>query len=208
MRVALYARVSTKQHGQDVETQLQALKAWAKQKKLTIADIYADRGWSGAKARRPELDRLMQDARRRKFDSVVVWRFDRFARSVRHLLAALDEFSGLGIDFVSLTEAIDTSTAAGKLVFTVLAAVAEMMLALTRENVRCGVERARREGKQLGRPRKKVDEAFVKKALARGCSKKQIARELGIARSTVRAIEARGKPEGTEVRRRPGRRKK
>jgi DNA invertase Pin-like site-specific DNA recombinase len=107
-RVALYARVSTKNNGQDPETQLIALREYAGHRGMTVTDEYVDVGISGAKDRRPELDRLMTDARRRRFDIVLVTRFDRFARSTKHLVLALEEFSSLGIDFVSLNESIDT----------------------------------------------------------------------------------------------------
>lgn len=202
MRVAIYARVSTRQHGQDVNTQLLALRDWAKHKKAKIVSEYADRGWSGAKERRPELDRLMKDARRRQFDAVLVARFDRFARSVKHLILALDEFNGLGIDFISLSENVDTSTPMGRMVFHVLAAVAELERSLIKERVQLGVDRARKQGKRLGRPRKKnIDEQEIARQV-RSESIKAVARQWGIARSTVRAICHRT---ATEVRRRPHR---
>lgn len=210
MRVALYARVSTKQHGQDVETQLQALRPWAKSRKWKVSGEYADRGWSGAKERRPELDRLMADAKAKKFDAVLVVRFDRFARSVKHLIAALDDFKSWGVDFVSLSESIDTSTPMGKMVFTVLGAVAELERALIRERVQMGVDRARREGKRLGRPRKRVDAEEIARQVRSGKTTiKAIARESGIARSTVRAIAARCHAAAAKVRQKPsGRRDK
>lgn len=209
MRLALYARVSTKQHGQDVETQLQALRAWAKQRKWTIAGEYADRGWSGSKERRPELDRLMADSKVKKFDAVAVWKFDRFARSVKHLVTALDDFRSWGVEFVSLSESIDTSTPMGKAMFTILGAIAELERALIRERVQLGVDRAKRDGRTLGRPRKKVDEEEIARQVRRGKeSVKAIARQWGVARSTVRAIAKRSKPAATQVRKGPARRKK
>lgn len=194
-RVALYARVSTRQHGQDVETQLGALREYARARKWRVVDEYADTGWSGAKERRPELDRLMHDARVSGFDVVLVARFDRFARSVKHLLAALEEFSQLGVDFVSLGESIDTSTPAGRLVFTVLAAVAELERELIRERVRLGIARARRRGKRLGRrPRKIADEDAMLRAVERkGATVTGVAREFGIPRSTLRLLIKRRK---------------
>src|SRR5213594_4283273 len=119
-RVALYARVSTKNNGQDPETQLIALREYASHRGFEIIDEYVDVGISGAKDRRPELDRLMRDARRRKIDAVLVARFDRFARSTKHLVLALEEFQSLGIDFVSLNESVDTSTPMGKMIYTVI----------------------------------------------------------------------------------------
>src|SRR5215471_4003583 len=123
-RVALYARVSTRGHGQDPETQLLAMREFAAHRRIRVTGEYIDVGISGSKDRRPELDRLMIDARLRRFDAILVVRFDRFARSTRHLVLALEEFQALGIDFISLNESVDTSTAMGKMIFTVLGAVA------------------------------------------------------------------------------------
>ena len=152
-RVALYARVSTKNKDQDPETQLMALREYAGHRGFDIADEYVDVGISGAKERRPELDRLMTDARKRKIDAVLVARFDRFARSTRHLVLALEEFQSLGVHFISLSESIDTSTPIGKMVFTIIGAVAELERSLIRERVVMGLARARKQGKRLGRPR-------------------------------------------------------
>jgi DNA invertase Pin-like site-specific DNA recombinase len=190
-RVALYARVSTKNNGQDPETQLVALREYSRHRGFRIVDEYVDVGISGAKDRRPELDRLMTDARRRQFDVVLVARFDRFARSTKHLVLALEEFSTLGIDFVSLNESIDTSSPMGRMVFTVIAAVAELERAIIRERINAGVERARRQGKRFGRPGVVVDREKVATLKAAGHSIKAIAKECGIARSTVRGILAR-----------------
>lgn len=118
MNIAVYARVSTI-NGQDPEMQLRELREYCQRRSWTVVAEYVDAGISGAKEKRPELDRLLADAHRRHFDAVVVWRFDRFARSVSHLLRALETFRSLGIEFVSLSEQVDTSTPAGKLVFTV-----------------------------------------------------------------------------------------
>lgn len=190
MIVALYARVSTKQHGQDPETQLQPLRDYAAAKKCTILQEYVDLGVSGSKEGRPQLDRLMADARAKKFDAVLVWRFDRFARSVPHLLKALGEFGRLGIDFISMTESIDTSTAVGRMVFTILAAVAEMERSLIRERVQAGLNRARRQGKSLGRPRVLVDEVCVLELFRSGHSVRSIARAVGVSEATLRRIIA------------------
>src|SRR3984893_17717327 len=119
-RAAIYARVSTTGHGQSPEMHRHELRALLVRRGWEAPDEYVDTGISGAKDRRPELDRLMQDAHKRKFDVVAVWRFDRFARSVSHLLRALDTFRVLGIEFVSLSESLDTATPAGRMVFTVL----------------------------------------------------------------------------------------
>ena len=127
----------------------------------------------------------MKDARKRKFDVVIVARFDRFPRSVSHLLRALDEFYYLGIDFVSLSESIDTSTPVGKMIFTVLGAVAELERNPIKERVHMGISRARKQGKALGRPRVEVDPLQVAGLRARGLSWNQIAGRLGVGRGTA-----------------------
>jgi DNA invertase Pin-like site-specific DNA recombinase len=184
-RVAIYARVSTTGHGQDVSMQTRELRQFAEVRGWTVAGEYIDAGVSGAKDSRPELNRLMADAHKRRFDVVCVWRFDRFARSVSHLLRALETFKALGIDFVSFSEQMDTSTPAGKMVFTVLGAVAELERSLIVERVRAGLRNARAKGKQLGRPRVVVDAARIARLRAQGRSIREIANELGYSRSLV-----------------------
>jgi len=147
---------------------------------------YVDIGISGTKEKRPALDRLMADAHRRKFDVVVVWRFDRFARSVSHLLRALETFQALGVEFVSLSEQMDTSTPTGKMVFTVLGAVAELERSLIVERVKAGLRHAKAKGKRLGRPRKIVDAAQVARLRAEGASWAAIGKELAIGEGTAR----------------------
>ena len=121
----------------------------------------------------------MGEAHRRRFDAVIVWKFDRFARSVSHLLRALETFQALGIHFVSLSESLDTSTPAGKMVFTVLGAVAELERSLIVERVKAGLRNARAKGKRLGRPRKFVDASKVTNLRKQGRSWRKIARQLG-----------------------------
>ena len=147
-RSALYARVSSTD--QNPAMQSRELREYCKLRGWRIYDEYVDRGICGAKDSRPELNRLMADAHRRRFDAVVVWKFDRFARSVSHLLRALETFNALGIAFVSLSEQIDTTTPAGKMVFTVLGAVAELERSLIGERVRAGLRNAKAKGKRLG----------------------------------------------------------
>src|SRR5438552_3114110 len=154
---ALYMRVSTKGHGQTTDTQAIALREYAERRGFTIAEEYRDEGISGTKDSRPALDRLMKNARARKFDVVIVARFDRFARSVSHLLRALEEFNHVGVAFISVSEALDTSSPLGKMIFTVLGAVAELERNLIKERVQMGIHRARKQGKKLGRPRADVD---------------------------------------------------
>jgi DNA invertase Pin-like site-specific DNA recombinase len=160
MKVAMYGRVSTT-NGQDPEMQLRELRYCAR-RGWEIAGEYVDSGISGTKDKRPELDRLMADAHRRKFDVVAVWKFDRFARSVTHLLWALDTFRVLGIEFVSLSESLDTATPAGRMDFTVLGAVGELERSLIVERVRAGRRNARAKGTRLGRPRVVLDAARIR----------------------------------------------
>ena len=184
MKAALYARVSTT-NGQDPEMQLRELREYIDRRGWTIAGEYVDTGISGAREKRPELDRMMADAHRRRFDAVVVWKFDRFARSVSHLLRALETFKALGIEFVSLSEQMDTSTPMGKMVFTVLGAVAELERSLIAERVRAGLRNARAKGKKLGRPRRRVDAAKVERLRASGHSLNAISKLLKVSRGTI-----------------------
>ena len=165
-RTAIYARVSTANNGQDPLVQTREMKDYCPRRGWTIVDEYVDVGISGTKEKRPELDRLMADAHRRRFDAVVVWRFDRFARSVSHLLRALETFQALGIEFVSLSERLDTSTPTGKMVFTVLGAVAELERSLIVERVRAGMRNARAKGKRIGRPPRTQLSTEDRKAIA------------------------------------------
>ena len=170
MRAAIYARVSTNGSGQNPEMQIRDFKDYVARRGWSNAGEYIDVGISGAKDKRPQLDRLMADAHRRKFDVVIVWSFDRMARSVSHLLRALETFNSLGIAFVSLREQIDTSTPAGKMVFTVLGAVAELERSLIAERVRAGLRNARAKGKRLGRPRCGVEASRIVTLRAQGKS--------------------------------------
>lgn len=185
IRTALYARISTSNNGQSPEMQLRELREYCERRGWTVAGEYVDTGISGAKDRRPELDRLMADAHKRRFDVVSVWKFDRFARSVSHLLRALDTFRVLGIEFVSLSESLDTATPAGRMVFTVLGAVAELERSLIAERVRAGLRNAKAKGVRLGRPRMFVDVARIGSLHTQGCSVREIAAELGYSRSLV-----------------------
>jgi DNA invertase Pin-like site-specific DNA recombinase len=187
-RVAIYARISTANHGQDVTLQTRELEQFASSRGWNVAGVYVDQGVSGSKDSRPELNRLMADAHRRRFDVVCVWRFDRFARSVSHLLHAMETFKALGIDFVSFSEQMDTSTPAGKMVFTVLGAVAELERSLIVERVRAGLRNARAKGKRLGRPRVAVDAARIGRLRAQGLSWARIATEMGVGEGTVRRL--------------------
>src|SRR5216683_1397647 len=174
MKVAIYARVSTANNGQDPTMQTRELREYAERRGWTVAGKYVDVGISGTKEKRPELDRLMADAHRRRFDCVVVWKFDRFARSVSHLLRALETFKSQGIEFISYSEQMDTSTPTGKMIFTVLGAVAELERSLIIERVRAGVRNARAKGKRLGRPTVSVDRARIASLRSGGASWRNI----------------------------------
>lgn len=182
-RVALYARVSTAEQKPDL--QLDDLRALAHQRGWKIVGEFVEQGVSGAKVRRPELDRLMKEAKKGRIDIVVCWRFDRFARSVRHLVTALDEFNARGIDFVSVNDGIDTTTPAGRFTFHVIAAVAELEREILRERVRAGMTAAKKRGKHVGRPRTRVDLARALSLRAGGKSYKAIAEILGCGVGTV-----------------------
>ena len=180
MRVALYARVSTLDKGQDAEVQLRELRGYALRRGWSVVE-YVDSGISGAKDSRPELNRLMQDSERRKFDCVLVWKFDRFARSVSHLLRALDTFHALGIDFVSLSEACDTTTPQGKMLFTILGAVGEFERSLICERVRAGLAHARAKGRMPGPKPVALDVASLAARRQAGESLRAIAASLGVS---------------------------
>ena len=193
MKVSLYGRVSTDKGQQDPEMQLRELREFCQRRGWEIAGEYTDY-MTGTKDRRPELDRLMADAHRRRYDVCVVWKFDRMARSVSHLLRVLETFNSLGIQFVSLSEAIDTATPAGKMVFTVLGAVAELERSLIVERVKAGLRNARAKGKRLGRPSKGIDRSTVAALRSQGASWRAIAEKLGVGVGTLyRAAAVRSK---------------
>ncbi len=184
MRAAIYARVST-HVGQNPEMQLAELREYCARRGWEIVGEYVDAGLSGARERRPELDRMLVACKRRQVDAVVVYRYDRFARSLRQLVNALCEFDSLGIQFVSLHEGVDTSTPNGRLVFGIFATIAEFERELIRERVRSGIALARAQGKRIGRPRRPVDAAKVAELRAQGRSWTEIAHEMGVGLGTV-----------------------
>lgn len=189
-RVALYARTSTSRD-QNPAMQLEDLRRLAEQRGWQVVGEYVDVGHSGAKDRRPELDRLMRDVHAGKLNAVLCWRFDRFARSVRHLVSALDDFRARGIDFISMNDGIDTSTPAGRFTFHVIAAVAELEREIIRERVSAGLALARRRGARVGRPKVRVDLARAITLRASGKSLRNVAQELGIGAATLcRALDA------------------
>src|SRR5208283_5188998 len=151
MKCALYGRVSTLDKGQDVDLQLRELREYCSRRGWEIAGEYVDRGVSGAKESRPQLNRLMADAKQRTFDCVVVWRLDRFGRSLKHLVNALADLESLGVTFVSLRDGFDLSTASGRLMFGVVAAMGQFERELIKERVRAGMANAKAKGTRLGR---------------------------------------------------------
>lgn len=181
--VALYARVSTLE--QSCGLQLDELRRYANQRFDRVLE-FVDVGVSGTQRRRPQLDTLMQGARRRQFDAVVVWKFDRFGRSLKHLLDSLEDFHALGIDFISLTEGVDTTTPTGQLLFGIFGAVAQFERDLIVERVRAGIAHARNLGKQIGRPRVKVDVEPILRLRSQNFSLRKVARKLDIPVSRVR----------------------
>ncbi len=181
--VALYARVSTAD--QNCAIQLDDLRRFAGQR-LGRAYEYVDVGVSGAQRHRPKLDALLKDARKRLFDVVLVWKFDRFARSVKHLVDSLEEFRALGIDFISYTEGVDTTTPSGELLFHIMGAVAQFERDLIAERVRAGIAHARAMGKHIGRPRAPVDAERVLALRGEGKSLRSIAKTLAVPVSRVR----------------------
>lgn len=186
-RAAIYARVSTVV-GQSPAMQLDVLREFADRRELEVIAEFVDHGASGARERRPALDELMDAARKRQFDIVLVYRFDRWARSLRHLVTSLDEFDALGIDFVSYSESLDTSIPMGRAMFSIIGALAELERRIVAERSVEGQRRARARGKHVGRPRREVDEGRILRLRADGVSLRAIARETGVSRTVVTRV--------------------
>ena len=190
-RVALYARVST--GDQSCEAQLRDLREYVKARGWTGVREFTDTGFSGAKEKRPALDKLMAEVKAKRIDVVIVAAFDRFGRSVRHLVETLEVFRHLGVEFVSLREQIDTGSPLGQAVFTIIAAIAQLERSLIAEWVRAGLRRARAEGKRLGRPPLQVNRHDVERVAAQGLSVRQAAKLLGVSASSyLRLVRGRG----------------
>jgi DNA invertase Pin-like site-specific DNA recombinase len=193
VRVALYARVST-HNNQDPEMQLSELRQYTAHRGWEIVEEYTDEGVSGCKESRPALNRLMADACRRRFDAIVVWKIDRFGRSLKHLINSLAELGALGVSFVSLRDHLDLSTPSGRLMFQIIGAMAEFERALIQERVRAGLRNARAKGKRLGRPRVVVDSAKIVSLRAQGFSWSQIEAETGTSKGTAQRAFVESKP--------------
>lgn len=182
LRVAVYARVSTLD--QTPDNQLRDLREYARARGWTTVTEYVDHGVSGTKERRPALDDLMTAVRARKVDVVVVAAFDRFGRSVKHLVEALELFRHLDVEFVSLREQIDTASPLGKAIFSIVAAISELERSLIVERVKSGLRRAKAQGKQIGRPRVVVDEGRLRRTIAEGLPVRAAAKRLGVSPSS------------------------
>jgi len=188
IRAALYARCSTHDKGQDPELQLAPLREYCQRRGFEIAGEYVDNGVSGTKDRRPQLDRLMEAARKRQIDVVMVWKLDRFGRSLKQLVTALDELSGLAVGFISYQDSLDLTTPQGRLMFHIIASMAEFERELIKERVKAGLDNAKRKGKRLGRkPVPPVDMAKVISLHQKepGLSVRQLAGAVGMKKSTV-----------------------
>ena len=182
-RVALYARVSTL-NGQDPEMQLSELREYASRRGWTVTGEYVDQGVSGSKESRPELNQLMADAHRRKFDAVLVWKIDRFGRSLKHLVNALADLCAYGVAFVSFRDNLDLSTPSGRLMFQIIGAMAEFERSF-QERVRAGLRNARAKGKKFGRPRADVDADRVAALRRDGLSWSQVCRTLNVSKGSA-----------------------
>lgn len=186
-KVGIYARVSTADKGQDPEMQLKDLREYAHARGWKVFGEYTDIGESGAKDRRPQLDRLMEDARKRRIDGILVWKLDRFGRSLKSLVNTLEELRSLGIQFVSYTENLDFSTPAGRAMANLIGVFAEFERDLIRERVKAGIQNARCKGKRLGRC-PKINEGLlrtIRDMRDRRMSLRDISRELGVSKSLV-----------------------
>ena len=186
-KVGLYGRVSTTDKGQDPELQLKDLRAYANARGWKVFGEYVDKGESGAKDRRPQLDRLMEDARKRRIDGILVWKLDRFGRSLKSLVTTLEELRALGIQFVSYTENLDFSTPAGRAMANLIGVFAEFERDLIRERVRAGIQNAKSKGIRVGR-RPLIDEKLLRTVRDRrdkGISIRGISKELGLSKSLV-----------------------
>lgn len=180
-KVGIYARVSTLDKGQDVELQLSELRTYANARGWEIFKEYVDIGQSGAKEQRPALNKLNEDARKRKIDIVLVWRLDRFGRSLKHLIVSLDELKAIGVGFVSLKESLDFTTPTGRLMLHLLGAFAEFERELIRERVKAGVAHAKAKGKRLGRPTEEIDVRRLLEMRDQGSTVRAIAKGMGVS---------------------------
>jgi DNA invertase Pin-like site-specific DNA recombinase len=189
-RVALYARVSTLNR-QDPEMQLSELREYAARRGWTVFGEYVDQGVSGSRESRPELNRLTEDAHRRQFDAILVWKIDRYGRSLKHLVNALADLCAYGVAFISFRDNLDLSTPSGRLMFQIIGAMAEFERSLIQERVKAGLRNARAKGKKFGRPRVEIDAVRVAELRRDGLSWSQVCRTLNVSKgSAQRSVAA------------------
>ena len=184
IRVARYLRVSKVE--QDPQLQDDETAEFIERRGWEVADTYIDHGFSGAKDRRPDLDRLLEDARRRrKFEAVVCWRSDRLFRSLRHMVLTLDDLASYNVGFISVTEPFDTTCPSGKLLMHIVAAMSEFERSILIERVKAGVAAARRRGERLGRPRARLDGDELRRLRDEGWTMRRLAEHMGVGASTI-----------------------
>lgn len=181
--VGIYCRVSTQEQSSDM--QLTALRDYCRARGFKIYKEFIDNGISGSRDSRPALNELMDAVRKHRVQAVLVYKFDRFARSTKHLVLALEEFQSLGIDFISFSENVDTSSPLGKAVFTIVSAIAELERNIIVQRVRHGLDNARRKGVKLGRRTNPYSDSEILAMAGRGSSTREIGKVLGISNATV-----------------------
>jgi len=190
-RAAIYCRVSTLNHGQSLDLQLNDLRKLAEQRDFQVVKEYCDEGQSGSKSSRPALDAMMTDAKRGKFQTLLIWKLDRLGRSTAHLIQLLEEFKAWGVELVSFSEGLDFTTTSGKLFYTLISAFAEFERDCIRERVRAGLRAARAKGTRLGRPRVTVDAAQIAMLRNKGASWATISAGTGLSKGTAqRAVRS------------------
>lgn len=198
MKAAIYARISTADKGQDVDLQLNDLRSYAKARGCPVSNEYVDLGQSGTKDRRPALDSLMDDCRKRKIDTIIVWRLDRFGRSLKHLINTLDELRQIGVSFISYQENLDFTSSTGLLLFHLLGAFAEFERNILRDRVKAGLANARAKGRKLGRPGKEVNPTTLEELKKSGKTIREISKELGISIGLVHKTLSKSSPQMSE----------
>jgi DNA invertase Pin-like site-specific DNA recombinase len=187
MKIAIYSRVSTTGKGQDVEVQARELREFAARRGWTVVQEFSDTGVSGAKERRPALDAMMQSAKQRRFDAILCWKLDRVGRSLKHLVNLLGELEAVGCALVSFSDNLDLTTPQGRLMFGIIASMAEFERALISERVKAGINHRRSKGLRVGSLKKEVDMAQVAVLRTQGASMASIAKTLGVSAGTIHA---------------------
>ncbi len=184
MNTAIYARTSTNNQQKGLESQIRALKSYCESKGINKYKLYKDSGISGSKSSRPELDALMEAVKAKKVDTVIVYSFSRFSRSTKHLLDTLELFNSLGVTFISISENLDTRTAMGKAVFTIISSLSQLERELISERVKNGLENARAKGKKIGRSKERNSD-LIRSLRSQDMSYREIAKLTGYSISTI-----------------------